>query len=476
MKHNRVEQFIERHHLLDENAVVVVGVSGGSDSIALLHYLWTIKDKWKLTLVVAHVDHMFRGKESYEDLLFVKNFCENHSIQFEGISVDVPGFIEKHHVSSQVAARICRYEFYDRVLEKYHGDYLALAHHADDQVETMLMRVVRGSYGQSLAGIPVKRPYRHATLIRPFLCLTKVEIEEYIKEYNLSFRVDPSNNKDDYQRNRFRHHILPFLKKENPNVSERFQTLSELLADDQKLLEDYAAKELARALIAKTDTRIVFAINEFKRIPISLQRRGIHLILKYLYQAIPSNIATIHINQLLSLLDHEHPSGILHFPKGLIVTKSYNQCILAIEPKAEKKEHVFTPLSLAVPGEVNVASSFLIKAEWIDSIPEKIDGIDLFICNAEEITLPIHIRRRKTGDRMTVKGMKGTKKIKDIFIDKKVPRDERDAWPIVEDANGHILWLPCLKKSAYSLERHKNEESNSHLYLLLQYISYNKEL
>ena len=472
MKHDRVEQFIERHNLLKKNAVVVVGVSGGSDSIALLHYLWTIKDKWKLTVVAAHVDHMFRGKESYEDLLFVKNFCESFSIPFEGTSVDVPDFIEKHQISSQVAARICRYEFYDRVLEKYNGDYLALAHHADDQVETMLMRMVRGSYGQALAGIPVKRPYNNATLIRPFLCLTKIEIEQYIEEKNLSFRLDPSNNKDDYVRNRFRHHILPFLKKENPNVSERFQTLSDLLSDDQKLLEDYAAKELEKVLIEKTETRVVFAINAFQDIPISLQRRGIHLILKYLYKVIPSNIATIHINQLLSLLWSEHPSGILHFPKGLIVTKSYNHCILAIEPKTEKKEQNFTSFSLSVPGEVHVANSFSIKAEWIDRIPEKIDGIDFFICNPEEIALPIHIRRRKTGDRMTVKGMKGTKKIKDIFIDKKVPRDERDTWPIVEDANGQILWLPLLKKSVFSLERH----SNSHLYLLLQYISYNKEL
>lgn len=476
MKHDRVEQFIERHNLLTKESVVIVGVSGGSDSIALLHYLWTIKDKWKLTLVAAHVDHMFRGQESYEDLLFVKDFCENFSIQFEGISVDVPDYIERHHVSSQVAARICRYEFYDRVLEKYNGDYLALAHHGDDQVETMLMRMVRGSYGQSLAGIPVTRPYNKATLIRPFLCLTKVEIEEYIEECNLSFRLDPSNNKDDYQRNRYRHHILPFLKSENPNVSERFQTLSELLADDQKLLEDYAAKELEKALIKKTETKIVFAINEFQGMAISLQRRCIHLILKYLYKVIPSNIATIHINQLLSLLWSKHPSGILHFPKGLIVTKSYNHCILAIEPKIEKIEQAFESYSLSVPGEINVANIFSIKAEWIDSIPEKIDGIDFFMCNSEEVALPIHIRRRETGDRMTVKGMKGTKKIKDIFIDKKVPRDKRDTWPIVEDSRGNILWLPLLKKSAFSLERHKNEHSNSHLYLLLKYISYNKEL
>lgn len=473
MKWDKVEQFIEKHSLLKKDAVVVVGVSGGSDSISLLHYLWSIKDKWSLTLVAAHVDHMFRGKESYEDLLFVKDFCEKYNILFEGVSIDVPSYIKKYHVSSQVAARECRYNFYNRILEKYNADYLALAHHADDQVETMLMRMVRGSYGKALAGIPVKRDYHNAKIIRPFLCLTKLEIEQYIEECKLTYRIDPSNNKDDYQRNRFRHHILPILKKENPNVSERFQALSELLTEDQELLEDYAKKEIEKAVIKKMEMKVVFLINEFKKMPISLQRRGIHLILKYLYKSIPSNIATIHINQLLLLLDNEHPSGTLHFPKGLIVTKSYNQCTLAIE-KEEKKQSLLS-YTLSVPGEVLITDDFSIKAEWIEDIPEKIDGIDFFICNPEDIALPLHIRNRNSGDRMTLKGMKGSKKIKDIFIDEKIPRDQRDTWPIVEEANGNILWLPMLKKSAFSLETEKGQHSNSHHYLLLQYITYNRE-
>ncbi|HHY75113.1 MAG TPA: tRNA lysidine(34) synthetase TilS [Bacillus bacterium] len=474
MKREKVEQFIEKHRLLTKESVVVVGVSGGSDSIALLHYLWTIKDKWALTIIAAHVDHMFRGEESYQDLLFVKAFCEDYHIQFEGTSVDVPAYMKMHNVSVQVAARECRYDFYNRVLEKYNADYLALAHHGDDQVETMLMRMVRGSYGKALAGIPVRRDFHRATIIRPFLCLTKVEIEQYIDECNLSYRLDPSNKQDDYQRNRFRHHILPLLKKENPNVSERFQAISELLFEDQKLLDEYAARELEKIIIEKTGTKAVFLINKFQDMPISLQRRAIHLILKYLYKGIPSNLATIHINQLLSLLNHKHPSGTLHFPKGMIVIKSYNECTLTIEK--DEKQQLFFSYSLSVPGEVYITEDSSIKAEWIQSIPENIDGIDFFICNPEEIAFPLHIRNRKTGDRMTLKGMSGTKKIKDIFIDEKLPRDKRDSWPIVEDANGQILWLPLLKKSAFSLRKQHSEQCKSHYFLLLQYIVYNQEL
>ncbi|WP_458415240.1 tRNA lysidine(34) synthetase TilS [Schinkia sp. CFF1] len=474
MKQDKIEQFIKQHNLLAENSVVVVGVSGGSDSMALLHYLWSIKDKWALTIIAAHVDHMFRGEESYEDLLFVKEFCKEYEILFEGTSIDVPAYIKEHHVSSQVAARECRYDFYNRILEMYNADYLALAHHADDQVETMLMRMVRGSYGKGVAGIPVKRRFNTATIIRPFLCLTKKEIEQYIDNLHLSYRLDPSNNKDSYQRNRFRHHVLPLLKGENPNVSERFQSLSEMLFEDQELLEEYAAKELDKVLLEKKEKKVAFNIQEFRRIPISLQRRGIQLILKYLYKRIPSNLATIHINQLLALLRSKHPSGTLHFPKGMIVTKSYNECTLAID--VNEKQSAFFSYSLSVPGEVFITDDISIKAEWIDCIPEKIDGIDFFLCNPEEIALPLHIRNRNTGDRMTIKGMNGTKKIKTIFIDEKLPRDKRDSWPIIEDANGQILWLPMLKKSALSIGKQKNECHISHHYLLLQYILYNKEL
>ncbi|NSL52908.1 tRNA lysidine(34) synthetase TilS [Calidifontibacillus erzurumensis] len=473
MKFDKVRQFIEKHQLLKKGSTVVVGVSGGPDSIALLHYLWTFKDKWELSLIAAHVDHMFRGKQSYEDLLFVKDFCEKLQITFEGTSIDVPEYIKIHQLTPQVAARECRYQFYSRVLEKYSAQYLALAHHGDDQVETMLMRMVRGSYGKGLAGIPVKRDFHGAEIIRPFLCLTRDEIEQYIDEFHLSYRVDPSNEKDDYQRNRFRHYVLPFLKSENPNVAERFQTISELLMEDEKLLEEYAAQGIEKAVIEKTEKKVVFLINEFKSLPISLQRRGIQLILKYLYKSIPSNLATIHIDQLLSLLKTKHPSGILHFPKGLIVTKSYHQCTLAIGEETEKH---YLPLELQVPGEVFITDDVSIKAEWVKDIPKTMSGVDYFICTSDHIALPIHIRTRKTGDRMTLKGMVGTKKLKDIFIDEKIPREKRDRWPVVVDGNGEILWLPLLKKSRFFFDQRESTSNNSHVYLLLQYILYNKEL
>lgn len=476
MKQEKIENFIHKHSLLKANSTVVIGVSGGLDSIALLHFLWALKEKWALTIIAATVDHRFRGIESYEDLMFVKEFCRKHQIIFEGTSIDVPAYAEEHHLSSQVAARKCRYDFYHKILAKHNGHYLALAHHGDDQVETMLMRMVRGSYGMGVAGIPVKRKFHQAMIIRPFLCLTKEEIEQYIDVFNLPFRLDPSNEKDDYQRNRFRHHIIPFLKAENPNVSERFQTLSELLTEDYRLLEQFAEEKIEESILEKTETKVVFLINEFHKLPIPLQRRGIHLILKYLYKRIPSNFATIHTSQLLSLLENEHPSGMLHFPKGLIITRSYNKCILAFEEKTEKEIQAFSSCYLPIPGEVVITDHYSIRAEWIDKIPEKIDRTDSFICDQNEIALPLHIRTRRNGDRMTLKGMKGTKKIKDIFIDQKIPKSKRDFWPIVEDANGHILWLPQLKKSSFSIESQPRESRNGHLYLLLQYISYNKEL
>ncbi|WP_102347984.1 tRNA lysidine(34) synthetase TilS [Bacillus sp. Marseille-P3661] len=472
MKLEKVDHFINSYNLLEKGSTIIVGVSGGIDSIALLHYLWTKREIWSLKIVVAHVDHMFRGQQSKDDLLFVQDYCKKLNIEFEGVSMDVPEFAAAKQISSQAAARECRYEFYKTVIHKYHGRYLALAHHGDDQIETMLMRMVRGSYGQAVAGIPLKRPFEHGMIIRPFLCLTKSEIEQYVVLSNLSYREDPSNEKDDYQRNRFRHHVLPFLRKENPNVAERFQTLSQMLTEDHQLLERLAEEELAKCIIHKEEMEIIFSINVIISLPISLQRRCIQLILNYLYKDIPSNVTTIHINQVLSLLDNDHPSGQLNFPKGLIVRRSYQQCSMAFEKKMQNVDSYY--YNLSIPGEILVNGKYLIEAEWVSEVPEKVKGMDYFLCDSKGISLPLHIRTRRQGDRMTLSGMKGTKKIKTIFIDEKIPRELRDSWPIVEDSNGCILWLPQLKKSADFIGRKDVVDGTDHQYLLLQFHSYNE--
>ncbi|EKN70330.1 tRNA(Ile)-lysidine synthetase [Neobacillus bataviensis LMG 21833] len=443
MLEQKVEAFLNRHSFKLENKKMIVGVSGGPDSLALLHYLLKEKDKKNLTIVVAHVDHMFRGEESYQDAMFVKSYCEQHQVPFEMVRIDVTKIMKATGKSSQVAAREVRYDFYFKMMKKYECPYLVLGHHGDDQMETMLMRLTRGSSGKARAGIPFSRPFHHGTIFRPFLCVTKAELQLYCKEHQLTPRVDPSNEKGIYSRNRFRKQVLPFLKEENSHVHEQFQRFSEELQSDEVFLEDLTIKSLDTVVSKKDEDNITIDIKGFLEMPLPLQRRGIQLILNYLYKEKPASLSAIHIDQVFYLMQHHEPSAKLNFPNGLKVIRSYLQLSFQFK-QAEAEPYAFV---LNEPGMIILPNGRSFRIDIVESeIPFAKENTALF--NTERIKWPILIRTREKGDRMTLKGTQGTKKLKDIFIDQKIPVQDRDSWPVVTDKEGFIIWLPNLKKSS----------------------------
>ncbi|KZE68127.1 hypothetical protein AWM68_17130 [Fictibacillus phosphorivorans] len=446
-----VENFIRKHRLLSSVKKVVIGVSGGPDSLALLHYLWKRSSFYKINVIAASFDHQLRGEESARELAFVRSFCEKRNITFEGCKADVANYQKEHGLSLQTAARTCRYTFFEEVMNRHHADALALAHHGDDQVETMLMRMTRGSEGFSLAGIPIKRPFANGEIIRPFLGITKEQIEHYCKVENLFPVHDSSNDSEKYVRNRFRKNVLPFLKKENPSVHERFQHLSETISEDEAYILKLAAIELEKVLISQTEGKIELSVSAFNKMPIPLQKRGITLILNYLYKINPSSLSSVHKENFLSLLGSEHPSGSLHFPSGLVVSRTYDRCLLSFEQDVNHEEWSFD-YSLELPGIVELPNG-MVTAEITDRKPALLRGKDVFVFSRKDVSLPLRVRSRKPGDRMAIAGV-GSRKLKDIFIDAKVPQEERKVWPIVVDAKGEIVWLPGLKHTRhYSLNQ-----------------------
>jgi tRNA(Ile)-lysidine synthase len=456
----KVNAFLERLSFQIENKKMVVGVSGGPDSLALLHYLWSQKEKKNLSIIVAHVDHMFRGQESFEDALFVKAYCEQRGIPFEMSRINVPEIIKETRKNAQVAARQARYDFFEEVMNKYGYNYLALGHHGDDQIETILMRLTRGSTGSARAGVPFTRPFGCGFIFRPFLALTKSELEEYCQKQNLAPRIDPSNKKDTYSRNRFRHEVLPFLKMENKNVHEHFQRFSEDLLNDELLLQELTVQRMNKVMKMSGKNKITIDINDFLEVPIPLQRRGIQLILNYLYKVIPMSLSALHIDHVLSFIHHHHPSGSLDFPDGLKIIRSYSLLSFQFGVN-ETSAYSF---KLSEPGVIELPNGESISMEVIDDK----ENIEINRYNAlfpaDKIKLPIEIRTRKMGDRMNLKGMSGTKKLKDIFIDSKVPIHYRDTWPVIADKNGWILWLPGIKKSTFEGINHSTSQ-----YILLTY-------
>lgn len=453
----KIKQFMIKHKLVEQNSTIIVGVSGGPDSLALLHFLWMNRVREGWNIVAAHIDHMFRGEESAKEMEFVQTFCEKLGIPCEVTQIDVTGYQKELGISSQLAARQCRFGFFSEVMEKHESSCLALAQHGDDQVETILMRLVRGSLGKASAGIMPKRPFFRGYVIRPLLSVSKEEICTYCEEYELKPRFDPSNLKDVYTRNRFRNAVLPFLKQENPNVHTHFQQFSERLIEDDHFLEELTRERMNTVIRRKEQKRVELSIKAFLDIPIPLQKRGLHLILNYLYHTVPSSLSFLHIEQILHLIIGDHPSGTLNLPKALSIKRSYDQCMFMFE---EDKVYMYS-YYLKNKDKIVLPNGQELWVEEHREYPATKSNFH-FVLESTAAIFPLTVRNRKQGDKIQLKGMNGSKKIKDIFIDEKIPLYERDSWPIIEDQEGHILWIPGLKKS-----RFETDDKNQSLYRVL---------
>lgn len=452
---------MKHHHLLEPNKTVLVGVSGGPDSLALLSFLLSIRDDWNLTLIALSVDHQLRGEDSQEDLAYVKYICEKRNIMFEGTSVDVALYKVKHQVGTQVAARELRYTFFKEQMEKHHASFLALGHHADDQLETMIMNLARSSNPKALSGIPIKRQFATGMVIRPLLCVTKEEIESYCRTKGIIPRMDASNEDTAYTRNAVRKNIAPLFKELNPNVHAGLQHLSESLQADAALLTEQAGKMVADIVtFAPRKTKASFEMKTFQSYPSALQRRAYHLILNHLYKELPKNLSYIHEENFFCLLKSYDGNKEMDLPGKLKVVKSYGNVTFYMEYTKQSSNNPYNIL-LTVPGETILPDGSRLIAKQVKSPSDK--GKYTYVCNPKRVPLPLHIRTRKEGDRMGWKGLHGRKKIKDIFIDNKIPPEERVDWPIITDDTDQILWVVGLKKNQ------EEQQTTEQLYIQLTY-------
>lgn len=456
---SKVGAFIDKHKLLEKGDYVLAAVSGGPDSLALLHYLLAKRDVYGISVAAGHVDHMLRGGESLEDLRFVERFCHKAGIPFEAVSIDIKEKMRLEGTGMQETARKHRYHFLKQAMAKLGANKLAFGHHGDDQIETILMRLVRSGSGKSRAGIPVSRLFGSGEIIRPFLGVTKLEIEEYCQENGLKPRLDPSNDTPSYTRNRIRLEVLPALRRENSQVHEHFQRFSEETAEDDLFLEECARSEMNK-LLDKGEEELMMEIRPFLAMPSPLQRRGIHLILNYLYKHNTSALTATHTDMIQRLLRSGHPSGTLDLPSGLRVSRSYDICRFSFREPPQPGSFQY---ELDVDDQILLPNGTVIQLQKGTADLQQMQE-DALLLDPENTQLPIIVRTREAGDRIQAKGLNGTKKVKDIFIDMKVPLPDRETWPIITDQTGKLLWIPGLKKSCYDIP-----PAFGHTYYILRY-------
>ena len=291
----KVLHFMKENNLLKENSKVLTAVSGGPDSVALLHILWKNRVMFNMELAAITVDHNLRGEASKEDVEFVKDLCAKWNIPCMVKSVDVQAHKKQYGTGTQIAARELRYQAFEEEMTAGNYDCLAFGHHGDDQVETVLMALIKNAHPSNLTGIPMQRSFANGAIIRPLLCVGKKEIKQYLSNQQLPYKDDASNFTRAYTRNRLRLDVIPLLERENPNLRVTIQELANTLTEDEGFLKNEAQKVFQETvkLNEKAD-RAAIHISAINHYPVSLQRRVFRLTLNYLYGKLSAQISYKH--------------------------------------------------------------------------------------------------------------------------------------------------------------------------------------
>ena len=412
---------------IKDNSKVVVATSGGPDSMCLLSLLCDLKDEKKLDIIVAHVNHKIR-KESDEEALMVQDYCDKNMLTFELLELNE----FKNNKFSEDIARKKRYDFFNKLIFKYHAKYLLTAHHGDDLIETILMRITRGSTLSGYAGIRNISENPRYTILRPLLYVTKDEILRYLKEENIPYAIDKSNDNLKYTRNRYRHNILPLLKEEDKNIHKKYLKFSKELQDYDTFINNYIND---KKIIV--DNSIV--INKIISESDFIKRKCIELLIKNIQAYDLLDINDKNMNDILSLITKNNKS--INLNNNYIAINSYG--ILKI---VKDNNDAFDEIVLDKDLSTKLFNFYYNPKEG-DTTNNSI------YLDSGELKLPLKLRAKLDGDKIFVKNLNGSKKVKDVFIDSKVPVAKRKIYPILVDSDNNVIWIPGLKKSQFSKDK-----------------------
>lgn len=412
-----------------EERYVVVGVSGGADSMVLLDILYHFFQNSSVQLVCAHVHHNLR-KESDEEQKFVEQYCQTKEILFETIKLQYEGkFTEK-------IGRDKRYQFFEDTLQKYHSHSLFLAHHGDDLIETILMKIGRGSTLRGASGISLISYRENYVIYRPLLFLDKQAIYTYANEKQIPYVEDYSNQDEHYTRNRYRLQVLPFLKKEQPNIHRKYLEYNNQLQELLRYVEKDIEMSYNKVVVDKK-----LNWQEWLEIDPFLQKEVLRRFLATIYEEKLDVITAKHVELLISFLTNAKQNSVMDLPyfrwkKG----PTYLEVMREFNP---------SDYEFLLESVVNLPNQHTIE---VLKESEETSNYVTYLSSAE-ITLPLMVRNVRKGDKMSVKNMQGHKKIGDIFTDEKISMEERICWPVVVDKKGTILWLPGLKKTQFDRKK-----------------------
>lgn len=406
---NNVKEVIEKYALLGDYNCVTVALSGGADSMALLYVLLSLKDELNIKVNAAHLNHNIRGEEALRDEKFVKETCKQLGVELFCESANIPKISKQKGISTELAARIVRYEFLERVAT----GLIATAHTASDNIETVLFNLSRGTALDGLCGIPVKR----GRVIRPLLHCTRSQIEEYCKENSINFVTDSTNLEDCYTRNKIRHNVVSVLKEINPSVETAVLRAANSLKDDADFLEN-SAEEYRKKY---TDENGILSTDDLTQLHRALQKR---IIRNYINSLQPElQLETVHIEAVLSAINTNSKANL---PQNMYAKVSNGKLLIFSENKESD-------------------CSFKVDLKECDADfvknTEKINNLLLNnLLDCDKIVGKLIVRTRNAGDSVRLRNRGCTKSVNKILNENKVDLSLRDKVPVISDDLG-VVWV-----------------------------------
>ncbi len=477
----QVKDTVEYHKMWQPGQTVVVGVSGGPDSLCLLHVLHRLAPDLSFRIHVGHLNHSIRGLEGDADAAFVAQVAESWGLPVTIERADVPALARRYRLALEEAARCARYAFLGRLARQVNASAIAVAHHADDQVETVLMHWLRGSGLAGLRGmlpvtaladyrliedqtmsldgsdiaqednLPPECRVAPPVLVRPLLNITRAEIDAYCERHNLHPRIDRSNLDTTYFRNRLRHELLPYLETYNPNIREVLRRTAEVIAADYALLQSHLERAWTEVVRNEASEAIVFNLAAWRRLPLSLQRSTLRQAIHRLRRAL-RNINFVHIEEALKVARCGATGSKATLPQGLLLTVSYDVLVIASSdyrmlpdvPRVCDEEAI----AVRVPG-----ITLLPCSGWVLFVEEMSAPVGEALrmrpetrwevmLDAEFLGSSPRLRRRRPGDRFCPLGMAGrAKRLNEFMINEKIPALWRDSIPLLVNELDQIAWV-----------------------------------
>ncbi len=429
----KVLDFVNKNNILEHGDSVILGVSGGADSVCMLHLLNSLKEDLGIELTVVHVNHGIRGIEAEQDAEYVEHISKELGVECKIFHIDIPAIATQKKMSEEEAGRIERYAVFESVAEEIGANKIAVAHNLNDNSETVLFNLFRGSKLKGMTGIPVKRE----KIIRPLLCLTRKEIEEYLEKHHLDYCIDSTNKETEYSRNKLRLDILPYIKE---NINSKAEEHIVNTAQSLREIYDYIECQTDEAYENYVKNNII--LNEAKDLPSVILKEVVR---RWIFNNTGSlkDITATHIDMVISLL-HNSVSKKIEIPCSFIIKKGYQGIELGEREEPKKK----IGQVLLEDNKINQVEYFSVSFEKSSINKENVPDLMYTKWFDYDKINKLLLRSRQPGDYIIIDKKGGKRKLKDYFIDEKVPREKRDEILLLADGS-HIVWIVGYRISEY---------------------------